>query len=236
MPAGFQAINDSGIVQIDADYKNFRFRQRGYSELPQAFGYGANVYDSPYTFADITAENPMVFWRTRNYQTGALWAEWIGCYVVRMGPTWFRIYFRGVSPQQNLGIDWWVFDTLPPAASSNGMQVFDGGGNLVFDANDLGMRLVDVFGHHISTTPTYSYGPQIAICNAGNSARTQYTNGPGSFRERAWSTGARSVGANDVQLGQAYIRSRTFSGNVSSPGIYDSPNWTLILVGNMDGL
>lgn len=113
MPAGLQVINSNGFVQIDENFRNLVFKEKG------------TFSGSPYTFTKSGLISPVLAFRSTG-PTG------VGLDYISRGAggahTWHALDpgFNG---------DWWLFDVPTDLGGNVGLQVFTAAGNLAFDSN-----------------------------------------------------------------------------------------------------
>jgi hypothetical protein len=115
MAHGFQSINAGGIVQIDENYRNLLMVASG-TWTGGGTPFGTIWFPTQYACA------PLIFIRP----------SYDGCYV---GPG--EITQSNFSFMCNGNFDWVVYGLDSPAAHSStsfGLQVFDGGGSVVYDS------------------------------------------------------------------------------------------------------
>jgi hypothetical protein len=131
MAAGLQIFNDSGFVQIDANYLNMELKQRGNFSLP-GNGTGAQKRID----IQFAGESPIIAINCSDY-----------CFPFVSGrngnTTTFSIYN---SSANNVSGEFYIFDNSNNnSLSDSGFQVFNEQGRLVFDAGKLYMRVLDNF-------------------------------------------------------------------------------------------
>jgi hypothetical protein len=133
MPSGLQVINSNGYVQVDENFRNLVFKEKG------------TFSGSPYTFSRSGLITPLLAFRS----TGA---TGVGLdYISRSGGTHT---WHALDPGFNG--DWWLFDAPTDLGSNFGMQVFTAVGALAFDSNRLYMKPTDMapitYGNHTTAS------------------------------------------------------------------------------------
>ena len=148
MPAGFQTFNETGNVQIDANFKNMEFRSKGtFSIAPTNAPNGGGV-TSTYTVR-FTGQAPILAIVCSSY-----------CYVgtyIEGAETLFVIVN---AENATITGEYFIFDVADNTQSSNsGLQVFNELGQLVFDANKRYMKVLDYYeAVGVTQVQTRSYG------------------------------------------------------------------------------
>ena len=144
MTAGFQAFTDTGLVQIDGTTPNFVLRQ---SATVVAGSGNINIGKSnagkqwfvncstvSFTFA---ASMPLVA-----LYSPTAYVAMLHC-VSNGDGTWTILLW---SSQNGAAIGIYIFDTAPavaPSGAGYGMQIYDGGGSLIYDARQRIARVLD---------------------------------------------------------------------------------------------
>lgn len=156
MPAGFQAVNANNIVQIDASYKNYILKEKGYGLLnydnSEWLGNPANAY----TVTVNNAVNPLIAMHTKEFVRTWRIALGNGSFMFK-----FTVAYNNRPPDPNLPFPapfwWYVYDSPPPAASVHGvgMQVFNGSGQITFDSGYQYMKVLGTVSQ-IATFPPVS--------------------------------------------------------------------------------
>lgn len=136
MPAGYQAQNVGGFIQIDETYRNFALRQKGLiAALPSTnVGnvYAGTLWDYVVT---VTADFPVVAIAPGS----SLYACHLQ-YATRSGSNWtFHFYTLGGGPGPAY---YYVFDVPQPVPGAYGLEVFTAGVALAFSAAHKYMRVV----------------------------------------------------------------------------------------------
>lgn len=166
MPAGFTAINDFGVLQVDQGYFNYLLVNRGQSV----------VNSSGVTVSTASSEAPVLCIRPTGNKV----------VIDRMS------YAKGGTTQWTLRseaaatVDWFVFDAGRPALDVGpGLSVYDASGRLAYNSNASEMRVKGIV-----TTPadpnTANPAPDmvqavpanVAACIASPKARFQYSGVP----------------------------------------------------------
>jgi hypothetical protein len=169
MPAGLQIFNQGGFYQIDSEYKNFRLTGKQTIALPGVAASPPELFPGTVsTF--ITGNTPIVAIRSTVFCSIAM---------VRTGlPTNFQVRLASQDPGS---ATIYIFDQSPPVATGAGLQVFDGSGNQVYDANDKSLRVLDyykqgnVFPGAVSSR---SYSGKVAAVVVGGMLRYMQGSGP----------------------------------------------------------
>lgn len=148
MPVGFQSFNDGNFIQIDADYKNYEFRQKGgFTIGPSNLANGGSNLGT--VTVTVTGTAPIIAINCDQF-----------CYAsirsISGNSFTFEIYNGN---NFNIGGTFFIFDASSPNPASNtGMQIFDGAGNLVFDAQKKYMKVLEYFSPPGSNADeTHSY-------------------------------------------------------------------------------
>lgn len=160
MPEGLLVTNDANFIQIDSLFKNHRLTQQGTISMPAPTVVGSEWFPNPgSTF--ITAINPVLA-----YRCAGAWA--VVSMIRTISATTFKI--EAVSDAA-APVDFYVFDDVPPTSSNFGLQVFDTGGNQVYDSNDQSLRVLDVFNQGsvlVGSDVQRSYGGRkVAVVTSG---------------------------------------------------------------------
>ncbi len=147
MPVGMEIINDFGSVQIDQNYFNMQFIQKGsctlntrvYDIVPSSNPFRSQLQ---YTFCNTngighpsTGTGQLVAFRPRfsdrpvgiGYTTSGSW-QFIG------------ESLSGTPPV----VDWWLFGRGTSSSSNAGMEVYDASGNLTYTTAAKPMKIVAV--------------------------------------------------------------------------------------------
>ena len=169
MTAGFQIINDSGIVQVDQDYKNVGLSAKGtlsgvYDHTPSGttrpvYTYTLDVSAYSFPIVAIDATFPVAGY-PRTQSTGI---------------------YKFISNQAG-SFNYYIFSLTSPQYYSTenvGVQVFNGDGTLAFDSRIRYPKLVDVYITTGFTTVSHTYaaGRKYAVCYNGASYFVAKKNG-----------------------------------------------------------
>lgn len=141
MEAGFQAVNDSNIIQIDGRYKNYILKSKGVGSI----GY-ANNEEFPgqpglFSVTVNNAINPLIAIHCVQYIR--VWRTSLG-----NGSFRFNFHMGAVRSTPTMPVPapiwYYVYDSPQPAPTSPGagMQVFTGSSQIAFDSNFDYMRVV----------------------------------------------------------------------------------------------
>lgn len=131
MPAGLEIISDSGSILIDANWANYSLfsvetltsSKNAWGELDRAGVVHQSSQPADLVFA--SAEVPIL----------------PVCIVTYNGVRQYRV---GTGGSEGVPVRFFTFRKQPPRNSAFGVQVFDAGGNLVFDALDKRCRMAGV--------------------------------------------------------------------------------------------
>lgn len=153
MPAGFQAMNENNIVQIDAMYKNYILKEKGYGLINYSNSEWLGDPSKAYTVTVTNCVNPLIAFHTKEFVRSWRVALGNGSYIFK-----FTVAFNNRPPDPNLPFPapfwWYVFDSPPPAATEHGvgMQVFNGSGQITFDSSYQYMKVLGTVSQ-IATFP-----------------------------------------------------------------------------------
>lgn len=124
MPAGFQVIGDGGVVQIDENYINYGFIQKG--TVDTSYAYNSSV--------EITGDAPIICLRALNTFVSI---QAVG----KLGNT-YTYTFRGTADET---IEWFLFDKVPPgSAAPFGLNVYKADGTLAYSSTSKPMIMTAV--------------------------------------------------------------------------------------------
>lgn len=212
MPAGFQAWGDHGYQQIDGNYRNLRLFDHGICSCDVASTTGANIYIGSIT---VSLSAPVVAFRCSAYCVPQQ---------VDLGNGTFSYRFLTKGPAV---VEYFVFSPdVPVSAGSNGLQVFNEGGQLVFDSNDKAMKVIDFY--EVTVGVVRSYGPRIAVCaNFSTASRNTQTGGNGVRIVYSNSYMTRTPGENQTEHSLPEIVRMNYAGGW--PRSDSSPTTYLIL-------
>lgn len=221
MAAGFQVINDSGILQIDENYKNMVLTGRGQIGLSRPGGNGAQPYPSAayyYISYPVASRQPVL----------ALRSNGNCCFLT--DDNGFTIF--GAT---GVVVDYYIYDQIAfgNANGNTGMQVFNGSGVEVFNSNNNYMKILSAYdvnlvipniGTNPSDVPTYSgsapAGRTLAVCMAVQStgyyvAYSGTGQGQAVINVRYWQCQVVTPAANTFTLSNTVIHA---FGGPSAPG------------------
>jgi hypothetical protein len=138
MPAGFQSFNDYGSFQLDSEYRTLSVSRKGTVQS------GARDRGNPHSLAYIYA-NPgdLIAIHTRG-EAVSLVARTTDSNNV------YAIYNREYAL-----IDYWVFRPHEWSGQNNGIQIFDGAGNLTYDSGRAPLNIAGWAGN----PGTYNLNP-----------------------------------------------------------------------------
>lgn len=158
MPAGFQAINDSNIVQIDALYKNYYLKEHG----TVAVTWGNVDADPPPGAVKTT----VVVSNARNPVMAVCVDRHIRVWRTQLNATTFQFDYVADDDQSGLlprpfNMEYYIYDSPQPAPSAHGvgMQVYTASNELAFDSNFNFMKITG-FIEINATFPPIGYGNQ----------------------------------------------------------------------------
>lgn len=132
---GLQALNGSGVLQIDQEFPNLHLRKKAtisISDVP-AFG-GFNLLRSSIQFTE-EANNPVIAF------TGDVPVVLGSCYEHAPGLHTLS-FFSTAAPGGSLS--YFVFDLFPAASSGFGLEIYDSSGRVGFSSNLGYFKVVDV--------------------------------------------------------------------------------------------
>lgn len=150
MPAGLQVINDSGTIQIDSTWANYALIQRVTV---------TSTARPPWSGPDLTRGAVHA-----GSQSGDLVFVQCASEFCLSGPNYrngVREFTVGVFAL-GIPITFYVFRKQPPTASNYGMQVFDAGGELLFDAVSKFSKIkltLATQGNNLANANTYNITP-----------------------------------------------------------------------------
>lgn len=172
----FQAIKGgSSDIIIDDTYTNLCMVQKGTISGSVSTGLASSSNVLTYT-----GENPVLALTCSDYLCVAQ--------VTVSSNTWtWVIYFYG-GPGA-FTATYYIFDNPPSSSATNGLQVFNSSGKLLFDASRKYMRIVA----SSPITGTYSTTPTYAFVFATPGLYTQYEYTGLDYRTRRYATGFRIV-------------------------------------------
>ncbi|WP_296228599.1 hypothetical protein [Ralstonia sp. UBA689] len=127
MPAGFQAFNTGGVLQIDENYVNLGLVATG-QVMPSAPT--PDGYLGAFRMAEVSANGvaPIIAVRA-NYAVA------LGD-VRQNGATWtFRLCVNTTTDWDGTALTYYIFDQVPAVPHGIGLQVFRGDGVCTFDSN-----------------------------------------------------------------------------------------------------
>lgn len=141
MPAGFQAINDAGVLQIDQDYLSYGLSAKGsfYVRNGRATVYAQNSVAPVLCIRPTGGAVAVVGF---NYNPGgqSSWTISTGVDVFATSAT----------------VEWWVFDAERASADTGpGLSVYDATGKLAYNSNTPEMQVTQV----VTTPATGAYIP-----------------------------------------------------------------------------
>ncbi|MCY1197859.1 hypothetical protein D9M72_92270 [compost metagenome] len=128
----FEAFNDTGGIQIDSNYFNMAISQAGWVTGDGVLSAIGGDASRGWLEITVAGSDPMVAW-----SSDAL----VGL-AGRVNNGNGTFTFRLITSYPGQGLQYWMFDR-PRGGNSFGFQIFDGGGNLTFDAARQYMRVVD---------------------------------------------------------------------------------------------
>jgi hypothetical protein len=155
-----QIFNDSGFIQIDADYLNMELKSRGSGTIaPSNMASGGPT--NSYIQVTVTGEAPVLAVLSAGFV-----ASWL---MSRSGNTFTFNIFNGENA--NTAVEWFVFDNSSNEGPGNsGIQIFNAQSRLVFDSNKKYLRVLDYWERNNSNLETRSYpGKRLAtvMCDYG---------------------------------------------------------------------
>lgn len=127
MPAGFQAFNNGGVLQIDENYVNLGLIATG-QVTPSAPTPDGHLAAFKMAEVTVTGVAPIIAVRA-NYVVA------LGD-VRQSGSTWtFRLCVNTSLDWDGTALTYYIFDQVPPVAHGVGLQVFRADGACTFDSN-----------------------------------------------------------------------------------------------------
>lgn len=137
MPAGLQVFNTDNIVQIDDEYSNLKFMNKG----------SVSTSSSVITIDVPSATSPLVAVQLTDNGVGN---ELSRAYVVlrqtvQNGNVWTFTFSIDIGiTGQVATLTYYVFDQIATQASNFGLQTFDPSGRLIFDSNDKWLKIASI--------------------------------------------------------------------------------------------
>lgn len=141
MPTGFQALNATGVVQIDENFKNPRFVtsgtivERNTTNQGDPFVLELSAYG-----INLTLEIPLVLIRPTQY------GQFIGGVAVAPDFTSQSLNAINFPRAQSYPYEYAIFSTLVPGVvdpgGTHGLQVFNGAGTLIYNSNNRHARIL----------------------------------------------------------------------------------------------
>lgn len=177
MTAGLQVYNDSGIIQIDQDYKNFGLISSGTITLSTTLG---STWNNAY-YATVVATgrtNPVLAFRANSDEKVCIAKTDIS------GSTW-TFYIVGTGGED---VDWYLFDILPSSGlDTYGLQVNNSSGQPVFHSSVPCIRVVGQITYPAASL-TVSSGRDYAIVQSASRINKLSTIIGGSSRRDTYIT------------------------------------------------
>ena len=172
MPEGLQVFNDSGFVQIDANYLNMELKSKGSAVIgPSNMANGGSLIGK-ISFT-VGGETPAV---------AVISSGYVACYLAsRSGNSFTFEIYNGESA--NTSVEWFVFDNSNNEGVGNsGLQVLNAAGRLVFDSNKKYLRVLDYWEKmegSLEAPETRNYpGKRVAVIMCDYRYRFLVTNSP----------------------------------------------------------
>lgn len=135
----FEAVNSNGTVQINDSFFNYAFATKGsVTTVLAAGGYSLGSF-ADVSYTSPSGSPPIIAFRCSGAQAFVAGLQ-------QSGNTWTWTFctMAANDPAQAL-VEYWIFDR-PTVSSNFGMQLFDAGGNLLFDALSKYMKILGAFG------------------------------------------------------------------------------------------
>lgn len=126
MGAGFQVFNDSGNIQIDADYSNYVLTGKGTSTTGAGSEFTGN-----YAAIGSGKKNSIIAIRSSTF-----------AYVFNKLDSSGNVVHYVFTFGGAASFDWWVFAADPPAPTNSGFEVYNAQGQVVFSANGKYLKLL----------------------------------------------------------------------------------------------
>lgn len=144
MTAGLQVFNDDNIIQIDDEYSNLRFISKGSFVAEN----GLNSITVSNAHLPILALRVTSTSEDRGYAAQEA--------VRASGSTWVFDLRVGIEFLNNqVTVEYWIFDKGDPSPSGFGLQTFSSNGGLVFDSNEKYFKCVENIKVNNWTTETW---------------------------------------------------------------------------------
>lgn len=188
MPTGFQAFNDGGNLQIDADYRNMLLIKSGQFTANNTTAAADAWYNQNITTWQNTTEFAMLAVRAvfpnKLVLTAGAWRNGMKI------PNFF--YPQG---GESFTFQYYIYDLVAPnPAHTYGMQVFNPSGQLVYSALDFPLKIIDSIAVGAYTAPHTNValmccGGGYLVDDDGFDVETYFT--------RTWWSGA-SLGSETV--------------------------------------
>ena len=146
MSFGVTITGQHGFTQIDSNFKNLAFRQKG------TLGFDAN-HEASFTWAG--GATPLVCWRSS-----------IPVALLRVDVSGSTFVYTFRKPAGSVGtVEYFLFDTATPPSTSFGLAIYDGAGNVVFNGD---LRFPKIVG--LYQVPNAGSGNLSVILPSGNYA------------------------------------------------------------------
>lgn len=145
MPAGLQVINDSGTIQIDSEWQNYALFSVNtiFSDNNQ---WGETAYAGVVHTSSIGED--LVF--------ASCGSAFFPVCIVQVNGV--RQYKVGTGSAVGIPVTFFTFRRQPPRSSTYGLQVFDGNGQLAFDALDKRCRIAGTIpSNQLASIGTYAF-------------------------------------------------------------------------------
>jgi hypothetical protein len=178
MNAGFMCVGSHGTVQIDQNWVNMVFVQKG------TLAFNGNTTPSSGLSVSYTGEAPILF-----VKAGTLFVYPLAVY--RSGNTWWWTFCAsGPSGESIENATYYIFDKQPNVETHCGLNVYDGAQRVTFNSDFRPMRVTAIIA------APYSYDSTVSQAVSGGSGQYAATLPTPGFSTRKLSD---TVGAIDHQ-------------------------------------
>lgn len=161
MPVGLQAWNDGGLFQIDNDFRNLQFTQRIDVNTSNRSG---SIWYSDITFNNVNTPIAAIYSPNK-------------VFLLQLAKSGNSVTYRVFSNAQNGFVAVMLFDTSQSSGGNVGQQVFDSGGNLIFDSSRGYMKILDVISGEVPVNqfPMPSFGQSYSGRTVAVAAGVRYS-------------------------------------------------------------
>jgi len=227
MAAGIQVFNDSNFIQIDGDYRNLEFKQKGSVNIPGSNAAGGGGVVS-YVTVSYSGVDPVIAINSSGFSYASISSI--------SGNTYTWMIYNGETSAQT--VEYFIFaQPSSSSAGNSGIEIRDAAGSLVFDSNKRYLRVMDYLeSSKVSEDQTRSYDakPAFLMCDFGyryvvTASPTDPSNSSVKFVQSWLHLG--KVSGNQFQLKDTatYTNARVDSANQVGSSEYPS-RWLIVNV------